>query len=61
MTQHKWSLLVDIENDRPFEVEVILGSVVRLAQSVGHDTPLVDFAYTVLSGVQASILAKRQG
>ncbi|RSH77047.1 uncharacterized protein EHS24_003670 [Apiotrichum porosum] len=61
VTQHKWSLLVDIENDRPFEVEVILGSVVRLAQSVGHDTPLVDFAYTVLSGVQASILAKRQG
>ncbi|KAL1410591.1 hypothetical protein Q8F55_004608 [Vanrija albida] len=56
---HKWSLLLDVENNRPFEVEVIFGSMVRLAREHGIETPLIDFVYTLLSGLQASIVKSR--
>lgn len=51
---------MDIENDRPFEVEVVIGSVVALAREHGVETPLLDFVYTLLKGLQASILAKKE-
>lgn len=56
---HKWSLLLDVENNRPFEVEVIFGSMVRLARQHGIETPLIDFVYTLLSGLQSSIVRSR--
>lgn len=57
---HKWSLLVDVEQGRPFEVEVILGSVVKLAKQHSIDIPLTEFAFTLLKGVQQSILEARE-
>lgn len=53
---HKWSLLIDVEQSRPFEVEVIIGSVVRMARDKGYPVPLLDFTYTMLKGLQQSIL-----
>jgi 2-dehydropantoate 2-reductase len=41
-------------------VEVIIGSVVRMARDIGYPTPLLDFTYTMLKGLQQSILDKRQ-
>lgn len=59
-SNHKWSMFVDIEQGRPFEVEVIVGSVVKIAREHNVDTPLLDFVYTLLSGVQEDILLKRR-
>ncbi|GMK58566.1 hypothetical protein CspeluHIS016_0600080 [Cutaneotrichosporon spelunceum] len=57
---HKWSMLLDVENGRPFEVEVVVGSVVRLAHEHGFDAPRTEFMYTLLKGLQQSILEERE-
>lgn len=54
-------MLLDIENGRPFEVEVVIGSVVRLAREHGIELPLVEFTYTLLKGLQGSLVEARQG
>lgn len=51
---------MDVEQGRPFEVEVIIGSVVRMAAEKGYPTPLLDFTYTMLKGLQQSILDARK-
>lgn len=53
---HKWSMLVDIEQGRPFEVEVVLGAVVRLADERDFPVPNTRFAYALLKGMQQGIL-----
>ncbi|KAL1407825.1 hypothetical protein Q8F55_007260 [Vanrija albida] len=57
---YKMSLLVDVENRRPIEVEVITGAVLRLAREHGIDTPLLAYTYSLLRGVQNGILAERK-
>ncbi|TXT12564.1 uncharacterized protein COLE_02974 [Cutaneotrichosporon oleaginosum] len=57
---HKWSMLLDVENGRPFEVEVVVGAVVRLAHKHGFDAPRTEFMYTLLKGLQQSILEARE-
>ena len=37
---HRPSMLVDLDNGRPIEVEVILGEVVRMARARGVDVPV---------------------
>lgn len=39
-SMHTPSMLLDARRGRPFEVEVILGEVVRMARSVGVDIPV---------------------
>lgn len=55
---HKWSMLVDIEQGRPFEVEVVLGTVIKLAQEKEFPVPNSRFAYALLKGMQQGILNK---
>lgn len=57
---HKWSMLVDIEQGRPFEVEVVLGAVVQLADESGFPVPNTRFAYALLKGMQQGILHQIQ-
>ncbi|WVQ85573.1 hypothetical protein IAT38_007739 [Cryptococcus sp. DSM 104549] len=57
---HKYSLLIDVEMGRPFEVEVITGSVLRLAQQHGVDTPRLEFTYVLLKVLQGEILKAQQ-
>ncbi|KAG9015769.1 hypothetical protein FRB93_012334 [Tulasnella sp. JGI-2019a] len=52
----KPSLLMDIEAGRSFELEVILGDIVRAGQSLGVPIPLLGASYTMLSITQAYIL-----
>ncbi|KAG8856791.1 hypothetical protein FRB96_006295 [Tulasnella sp. 330] len=52
----KPSMLVDIEAGRSFELEVIVGEVVRTGRSLGVKIPLLESTYTMLSLVQAYIL-----
>ncbi|KAL7422137.1 hypothetical protein Q5752_002780 [Cryptotrichosporon argae] len=56
---HRMSLLVDIDNGRPIEVEGILGGVVELARAHAVDTPRLDLVYALLKGVQASLLREQ--
>lgn len=53
---HKWSMLADIEQGRPFEVEVVLGTVVKLAWEKGYPVPNMRFAYALMKGMQQGIL-----
>lgn len=57
---HKMSLWIDVEQDRPIEVEVIVGEVVRLAKQVGVDVPRLEVVEALMRGLQASILARRE-
>lgn len=56
---HKPSMMLDMERGLPFEVEVILGEVVRMAQEVGVSVPRVEMMYGLLLVVQNQILRKR--
>jgi len=53
---HKMSLLIDVELGRPFEVEVITGSVLKVAKSIGYPTPLLEYTYSLLKGLQNEII-----
>ena len=37
---HTPSMMLDVQRGKPFEVEVIIGEVVRMARSVGVDIPV---------------------
>lgn len=58
-TPHKMSLWIDVEQNRPIEVEVIVGEVVRLAKEVGVDVPRVEIVEALMRGLQADILERR--
>jgi 2-dehydropantoate 2-reductase len=54
------SLWVDVEMGRPIEVEVIVGAVVRLAKQIGVKTPLLDYTYALMKGLQVEILEQQE-
>ncbi|KAF9787425.1 6-phosphogluconate dehydrogenase C-terminal domain-like protein [Thelephora terrestris] len=56
----KPSMLVDLEANRPIEVEVIFGEIVRKAAEVGVPAPRLQALYTTLKVIQHKILAKRK-
>ncbi|WVR05895.1 hypothetical protein IAU60_002921 [Kwoniella sp. DSM 27419] len=58
---HKYSLLIDVELGRPFEVEVIVGSVLRLAREHSVSTPRLDLVYALLKTLQGEIVRQRNG
>ncbi|WWC66270.1 uncharacterized protein I206_100171 [Kwoniella pini CBS 10737] len=53
---HKYSLLIDVEQNRPFEVEVIVGSVLKIAKMNSIITPRLEFAYAMLKALQLEII-----
>ncbi|KAJ8596026.1 6-phosphogluconate dehydrogenase C-terminal domain-like protein [Rhizopogon salebrosus TDB-379] len=50
------SMLLDLKNGLPIEVEVILGEVVRMAKERGVDIPRIETLYALLAIVQNQIL-----
>ncbi|OWZ62962.1 hypothetical protein AYX14_06827 [Cryptococcus neoformans] len=57
---HKYSLLIDVETGRPFELEVIIGSVLRLAQKNNIETPRLEYTYVLLKVLQGEILREKR-
>ncbi|KAG9018841.1 hypothetical protein FRB90_009128 [Tulasnella sp. 427] len=60
---HKPSTLLDVEAGKPFELEVILGEVVRLAKTVNVPVPTLETMYHTLNIVQRQFIssaAKKQ-
>ncbi|KAG6876980.1 hypothetical protein C0992_011163 [Termitomyces sp. T32_za158] len=55
---HKPSMMIDAEKNQPIEVEVILGTVVRLARERGVCLPRVEMLYALLLVIQNQILGK---
>ncbi|WWC86262.1 uncharacterized protein L201_001135 [Kwoniella dendrophila CBS 6074] len=53
---HKYSLTIDIEQNRPIEIEVIVGSVLRIAKEHNVSTPRLEFAYAMLKALQIKII-----
>ena len=50
-SMHTPSMMLDAQRGKPFEVEVIIGEVVRMARSVGFDIPVS----TLTNGVNTCI------
>ena len=46
-TKHKASMLVDLENGRPLELEVIIGEVVRKARELNVETPVCNLYFGI--------------
>ena len=57
---HKTSMLQDVENGRPLELEALVGSVVELARITETPTPTLDAIYAT-AALLASTLAGRRG
>jgi len=55
---HCPSMLLDAMNQRPIEVEVILGEVVRMARAKGVSIPRIEMMYALLLVVQNQTLRK---
>ncbi|KZP08926.1 6-phosphogluconate dehydrogenase C-terminal domain-like protein, partial [Athelia psychrophila] len=55
---HRPSMLVDAQEGRPIEVEVILGEVVREARKRGVSVPRIEMIYALLIVVQNQTLRK---
>lgn len=49
MKPYKTSMLLDFENNRPMEVEAILGNAVRIARSLDVSVPHMETLYALLS------------
>ncbi len=52
---HKTSMLQDVENGRPLELETLVGSVVELARLTGTPTPAIDAVYACASLLAATL------
>jgi len=50
------SMLLDVQNGLPIEVEVIVGEVVRMAKEMGVDMPRIETLYALLAIIQNQIL-----
>lgn len=55
--EFKASALLDITNNKPFELEVILGEVVRLGKQQGCSVTCLELVYNLLSIVQNRLIA----
>ena len=57
---HKTSMLQDVENGRPLELEALVGSVVELARITDTATPTIDAIYAA-TALLASTAARHRG
>ena len=56
------SMLVDVQENRPFEVEAIVGNTVRIAEKVGVKVPLLEALYALAKGLfEAGERSRREG
>ncbi|KAL7279797.1 hypothetical protein ACG7TL_006204 [Trametes sanguinea] len=53
------SMLVDLDNGRPMEVEAIVGGVLRRGKAKGVATPKLDLVYAALAVVQSKLVKTR--
>ncbi|TBU23735.1 ketopantoate reductase PanE/ApbA C terminal-domain-containing protein [Dichomitus squalens] len=53
------SMLVDLDYERPMEVEAIVGGVLRRARAKGVPTPKLDLIYAALSVIQSNLIKAR--
>jgi 2-dehydropantoate 2-reductase len=53
------SMLVDLDNGRPLELEVILGAPLRVARELGVATPILGQVYELLKVLQWKLLQQR--
>jgi 2-dehydropantoate 2-reductase len=58
--QHKTSMLQDVEQGRPLELDALVGSVVELGRITATPTPTIDAIYACTS-LLAQTLAAQQG
>ncbi|MCJ1356293.1 MAG: hypothetical protein MMC33_006287 [Icmadophila ericetorum] len=54
------SMLTDVRENRPFEVEAIMGNTVRLAKENGVKVPLLDAIYALAKGLYEAGMRRRQ-
>ncbi|CCL99355.1 uncharacterized protein FIBRA_01373 [Fibroporia radiculosa] len=55
-SNHRASTLVDVENGRPTEVEVILGELVRMGRREGVPMPRIETLYALMLIIQNQLL-----
>ena len=56
---HKTSMLQDIEQGRPIELEALMGAVVELGRLTGVPTPHIDAVYAIASLLDRTLRAQR--
>jgi 2-dehydropantoate 2-reductase len=54
------SMMVDFQNGRPIEVEIILGYPVRKSRELGVPAPTVETLYIVLTAVNKRLMTARE-
>ena len=54
ITEHRTSMLQDVEAGRPLEVEALVGSVVELGRQLGVATPALDVVYRLVRQLDPS-------
>ncbi|KAI5117609.1 hypothetical protein M0805_006722 [Coniferiporia weirii] len=59
-SNHKASMLLDYENGRPMEIEVIVGEVVKKARDLNVDIPRIEMIYALLVIIQNQIMEKNR-
>lgn len=59
--EFKPSILVDLERQRPMELEPIFGNILRVARRVGVDTPRLDLIVTAVRPTQLEYVRKQGG
>ncbi|KZT00188.1 uncharacterized protein LAESUDRAFT_688458 [Laetiporus sulphureus 93-53] len=57
---HRASTLVDVENGRPTEVEVILGELVRMGRREGVPMPRIETFYALMLIIQNQLLQQKK-
>lgn len=58
---HKTSMLQDIEQGKPLEIEALLGSVIELGKVCGAPTPTLETVYAITRLLEQSIARKGKG
>ncbi|KAA1466557.1 6-phosphogluconate dehydrogenase C-terminal domain-like protein [Dentipellis sp. KUC8613] len=58
-SRFKPSMLVDLEADRPMEIEPIVGAIIRSAAEHGVATPRLDTVYAQLKVLQEQLIQRR--
>ncbi len=54
MPPYKTSMAIDFENDRPMEIEAILGNVVRTARRLGVPVPRLETIYAIAKMIEGA-------
>lgn len=55
---YKTSMLIDYENNRPLEIEAIVGNVIKAAQSKNIPVPHLESIYALLKLAQAKLVSR---